>query len=69
MHVEIIEPGKEKRIPRSKIACGENPLVECEDPAKDAPQNDVEEGTNADTLVANLIHLAGRYHMSKNVPS
>ena len=69
MHVEIIEPGKEKRIPSSKIACGEKPLVECEDAAKDAPKNDVEEGMNADTLVANSIHLAGRYHMGKNAPS
>jgi hypothetical protein len=69
MYVEIIEPGKDKRIPSSKIACGEKPLVECDDPAKDAPKNDVEEGTRADTLVANAIHLAGRYHVGKNAPS
>ena len=68
-YVEIIEPGEVNRIPSLKIACGEKPLVECEDSAKDAPKKDVEEGTIADTLVANSIHLIGRYHVGKKAPS
>jgi hypothetical protein len=67
-YVEIIEPGEDRRILSLKIACGEKPLVEWEGVAKDAPKNDVEGGTTADTLVASSIHLAARYHMGKNVP-
>jgi hypothetical protein len=53
-----------------KIACGEKPLVECEDAAKDAPMNDVEEDkANVETLVANLIHLQGGIIVGKNVPN
>lgn len=69
-YVEILEPGEDKRIPSSKIACGEKPLVECEEAAKDAPKNDVGgDKANADTLVANSIHLAGRHHVGKNTLS
>ena len=67
MYVEILEPGEDERIPSLKMACGEKPLVECEDAAKDAPKNGVED--KVETLVANSIHLAGRYHVGKNVPN
>jgi hypothetical protein len=60
-YVDIKPPGDEERIPSSKIASGENPVVECEEAANDAPQNLVEEDrvnlATAVTLVANVIHL------------
>jgi hypothetical protein len=60
-YVEIKAPAGEDRTPSAKIACGENPVVVCEDPAKAPPQNfgeiEVNELIAAVTLVANVVHL------------
>jgi hypothetical protein len=60
-YVEIKAPAEEDRTPSAKIACGENPVVVCEDPAKAPPQNfgeiEVNELIAAVTLVANVVHL------------
>jgi hypothetical protein len=57
----IADPGMEESKPSFNIACGENPVVECDDPANAAPQNLVAEvgviPTTAETFVANVVHL------------
>lgn len=57
-YVDIRAPPLELRMPFSKIACGENPVVEWDEVANDAPQNLVLEIPEARvTLFANSFHL------------
>jgi hypothetical protein len=64
-------PGAEFNIPALNIACGEKPVVLCEEPAKDAPRNfvvDVElSPAAAETFVPNAIHLILVNHRSKGL--
>lgn len=57
----IAAPAADERTPSLNIACGEKPVVECDDPAKAAPQNlgavPIAALTPAVTLVANVVHL------------
>ena len=67
-YAEIEEPnGEVEIIPFSKIACGENPVVECEDWAKDAPQKFIDCWVN-EIMLTKLCHLAERQRVGKNTP-
>jgi hypothetical protein len=60
-NVEMEDPGVDESKPSPSTACGENPVVECDERANAPPQNFVAEvgviPTTAETFIANVVHL------------
>lgn len=62
-NVDIADPGADRSKPSLIAACGENPVVECDEPApaNATPQNFVADfgviPITADMFVANVVHL------------